>query len=236
MKRVVLTRDPAKDRELIRELKRRGLPYVSVPLVEHPPGPQRAELPRRLGEGWRWVIVTSPTAAHVLAAAWEEAGRPPLAVAALGRGTARVLARSGLAPGFVAPEAYGRSLAETLPGGGRVLWPASVRAGSELTQTLAARGFATVRLDVYTTRPRPLSRSERAQLDAAAVAALASPSAVEAWVARTASRPPAAAIGRVTGEAARAAGFEPVRWPEAPGVAGWAQAVQDLWNTKGHAP
>ena len=236
MKRVVLTRDPAKDRELIRELERRGLPYVSVPLLEHPPGPQRAELPRRLEEGWRWVIVTSPTAARVLAAAWEEAGRPPLAVAALGRATARALARAGLEPGFVAPEAYGRSLAETLPGAGRVLWPASARAGGELPRTLAARGFETVRLDAYTTRPRPLSRGERMRLEAAAVAALASPSAVQAWAAGAASRPPAAAIGRVTGEAARAAGFEPVRWPDAPGAVGWAQAVHDLWTHKGHAP
>ncbi len=233
---VVLTRDAKKDAPLARRLERAGVPFRQVPLTEHAPGPDRAGLPRRLREGWDWVVVTSPTAARFLLVGWDEAGRPPLRLAAVGRGTARVLEGAGLEVGFVSERAYGRALADTLPGAGRVLWSTSTLAGPELAETLAARGFEVRRLDVYLTRPRVLDAGERALLEGAAVAALGSPSAVRAWVEASGARPAVAAIGRVTGEAARAAGFLPVRWPEDPGVEGWALLARDLYFGKGHAP
>ncbi|ADR37042.1 Uroporphyrinogen III synthase HEM4 [Oceanithermus profundus DSM 14977] len=236
MEGVVLTRNPEKDRELARRLDAFGVPYASVPLLEHAPGPDFPDLAGALGEAWAWVAVTSPTAAGFLARAWEAAGRPALRVAALGGGTARALERAGLTPEFTAPEAYGRALAETLPEPGPLLWPTSSRAGEELGRVLEARGFRVRRLDAYTTRPRPLAPEEVARLEAAAVAAVASPSAVAAWVRAAAARPPLAAIGRVTAEAARAAGFVCVVWPERPGVAGWAERIRDLYEEKGHLP
>ncbi len=236
MEGVVLTRSPEKDRELARLLDAFGVPHASVPLVEHAPGPDFPALAAALGEGWSWVAVTSPTAARFLARAWEAAGRPPLRVAALGAGTARALERAGLEPDFTAPEAYGRALAESLPEPGPLLWPTSSRAGKELGRILEARGFRVRRLDAYTTRPRALAPEEVARLEAAAVAALASPSAVAAWARATAARPPLAAIGRVTAEAARAAGFARVVWPRQPGVRGWAERIRDLYEEKGHLP
>lgn len=233
---VVLTRSPEKDRELARRLDAFGVPHASVPLLEHVPGPGYPDLAGALGEPWAWVAVTSPTAARFLARAWEDAGRPALRVAALGGGTARALERAGLTPGFTAPEAYGRALAEALPEPGPLLWPTSTLAGPGFARALEARGFAVTRLDAYRTRPRTLAPAERARLAAARVAALASPSAVRAWAEATSARPAVAAIGKVTGEAARAAGFAPVRWPEAPGVPGWAEVVRGLYEGKGHLP
>ncbi len=233
---VVLTRSPDKDRELARRLAELGVAYASVPLLEHHPGPGFPDLAAALEEAWAWVAVTSPTAARFLARAWEASGRPALRVAALGGGTARALARAGITPEFTAPEAYGRALAEALPGPGPLLWPASILAGPDFARALEARGFAVTRLDVYLTRPRALDASERALLEGAAVAALASPSAVRAWAEAARARPAAAAIGRVTGEAARAAGFAPVRWPAAPGAVGWAEAVRELYEGKGRLP
>lgn len=236
MEEVVLTRSPAKDRELIRRLAAFGVPHTSVPLVEHTPGPGYDALVASLTETWAWVLVTSPTAARFLAAAWERAGRPRLRVAALGGGTARVLEQVGLVPEFVSPEAYGRALAASLPATGPVLWPTSDRAGHEVGRILEGRGVAVQRLDVYTTRPRKLSPDEQERLERARVVALASPSAVEAWVHATSRRPAVAAIGRTTGETALAAGFAPVLWPERPGVDLWAEAIRNLYAKAGHLP
>ena len=233
---VVLTREATKDASLARRLERAGVPFRQVPLTEQAPAPGRAELSRRLREGWDWVAVTSPAAARFLLEGWAEAGRPSLRLAAVGRGTARVLEGAGLEATFVSERAYGRALAEALPHPGRVLWPTSTLAGSEFAEILAARGFEVERLDVYLTRPRTLDADERALLEGAAVAALGSPSAVRAWAEASEARPAAAAIGRVTGEAARTQGFAPVRWPADPGVEGWARVVHDLYFGKGHVP
>lgn len=230
MEGAVLTRSPEKDRELARRLDAFGVPHTSVPLVEHAPGPDFPGLAGALGEGWAWVAVTSPTAARYLARAWEAAGRPPLRVAALGGGTARALGRAGLSPEFTAPEAYGRALAVSLPGAGPVLWPTSSRAGAELGRILEERGFTVRRLDVYTTRPRKLLPKERERLERARLAAFASPSAVEAWAAATPARPPVAAIGEVTAQAAKGAGFVNVLFSPSPGIEGWARVILSVYR------
>jgi len=226
----VLTRSPEKDRALARRLDTFGVPHVSVPLVEHAPGPDFPGLAGALGEGWAWVAVTSPTAARFLAGAWERAGRPRLRVAALGGGTERALKEEGLIPAFVPPEAYGRALATSLPGPGPVLWPTSSRAGAELGRILEERGFTVRRLDVYTTRSRRLTAGERERLERARLAAVASPSAVEAWAAATPARPPVAAIGEVTAQAAKGAGFVNVWFSRSPGIEAWARVILSVYR------
>jgi len=230
---VLLTRGEVKDASLRKRLDEAGVPHQSVPLLEHAPGPSFAKLPERLGEAWDWVVVTSPTAARFLLKAWYETDRPDLRVAAIGKGTARTLAGGGLAVAYTSPQAYGSYLAADLGGGGRVLWPTSQLAGTALQETLSERGFVVVREDVYLTLPRRLSDAERALLDGAGVAALASPSAVRAWADASRARPPVAAIGRVSAQAALAAGFKHVWFPEKPGVEGWSQIIRDVFARLG---
>ncbi|WP_457630164.1 uroporphyrinogen-III synthase [Oceanithermus sp.] len=227
---VVLTRDAAKDAPLARRLDAVQIPHRSVPLLKHAPGPDHDELPGRLRERWDWVVVTSPTAAAFLLKAWEQAGNPGLRVAAIGKGTARALEAGGLPVSYTSPQAYGSYLAADLGGAGRVLWPTSALAGQGLQKTLDKRGFRVIRLDVYLTLPRSLSEEELEVLRGARVAALASPSAVRAWVEATPARPAVAAIGRVSAEAALRAGFGKVWFPDNPGIEGWAQIIADVFR------
>ncbi|WP_457636901.1 uroporphyrinogen-III synthase [Oceanithermus sp.] len=227
---VVLTRDPAKDASLTRILRREEVPYRSVPLLKHAPGPDHSKLPSFLRQRWDWVIVTSPTAAAFLLIAWEEAGRPNLRLAAIGKGSARALEAGDLTVEYTSPQAYGAYLAADLGGAGRVLWPTSALAGKGMEKVLSERGFKLTRLDVYLTLPRELDAEERGVLARAAVAALASPSAVRAWVAATDARPPVAAIGRVSAAAALDAGFEQVWFPDNPGAEGWAEVITDVYR------
>ncbi len=233
---VVLTRSLEKDAELAALLDAAAVPHVSVPLVEHAPGPGYDSLADELRRGWSWVAVTSPTAARFLQEAWLRAGRPSLRLAAVGTGTARILERAGMNVVFVPEDAYGSTLARTLPDPGPLLWPASELAGAAFGRELEARGFSVLRLDVYRTRPRELELRERSYLEEAAVAAFASPSAVQAWGVASGARPPVAAIGRVTGRAALDAGFAPAVWPDNPGVRDWARVIQNLYEQKGRPP
>jgi len=227
---VVLTRDPAKDASLIRALNERGVPYKNVPLLEHTPGSDHYKLPQRLQERWDWVIITSPTAADFLVKAWYQAGRPRFRVAALGKSTARVLTAAGVEVAYISPNAYGEYLAEDLGGAGRVLWPTSTLASNHMASILTDRGFKIIRLNVYQTTPKELNKQEQKILSYATLVALASPSAVRAWVQATSARPPVAAIGRVTAQAAANAGFGKVEFPENPGAESWANIIINLYK------
>ncbi len=233
MSHVVLTRDQKKDRPLARRLEEAGVPYVGVPLLKHAPGPDHAKLPHLLREGWDWVMVTSPTAAAFVLAAWEKAGKPDVRAAAIGEGTARVLQAGGMPVSHTSSKAYGSHLASGLGSPGRVLWPTSTLAGGEMEKNLTRRGFTLTRLDVYLTLPRELSEDEKRTLTTATVAALASPSAVRAWAGATRARPPTAAIGRVSAQAAIDAGFEQVWFPDNPGIEGWAGVIIDVYRRAG---
>lgn len=80
------------------------------------------------------------------------------------------------------------------------------------------------RLEVYATRERELSPSERALLQGAQVVAFFSPSGVRAYARWTEKRPKAACIGPSTAEEAIRLGF-PVWEAEEPGLEGLFQAI-----------
>jgi len=210
---VVLTREAGKNGKLASALQARGYTTLEMPLVRSGPAEDTAALPDALAAGgpWAWVVLTSPEAAAVFLAAWRAAGRPPVRVAAVGAGTARILdeAEGDDAPSvaFTPTLANAVTLAAELPeappgsivgeggGGGEggtasaaaVLYPASAKAGSDLQAGLAARGcFTVTRLNTYDTLAVPageLGGEALAAARGAAVVALASPSAAKAWVA-----------------------------------------------------
>ena len=116
-----------------------------------------------------------------------------------------------------------------------MLYPASALARAELQRGLEARGgFELVRLNTYDTVPSSrLPEGAAAASASTACVTFASPSAVKAWCAllrpllASGAQPPAVAcIGLTSARAAAAAGLSRVYYPDAPGVEGWAEAVQ----------
>lgn len=187
--------------------------------------------------------------------AWREAGRPPsLRVATVGGGTSAVLASScgegAPQAAFTPARALASALASELPRAAagaatRVLYPASLRAGGELAAGLAARStdcsapssthsapnapaFELTRLDTYDTRPvEAVDVAALRDADGARCVAFGSPSAVKAWVSLCggAQARSVACIGRTSAAAAVRLGLANLYYPDAPGVAGWADAV-----------
>ena len=91
-RRVVLTREEGKNGDMCARLTARGIDCLEMPLIESVVGPDRDALPAALNdpEGWTWVCITSPEAAKVFLEAWQEAGRPDLPIATVGKGTAKI--------------------------------------------------------------------------------------------------------------------------------------------------
>ena len=271
---VVLTREAGKNGKLAAALAQRGLSTLELPLVQTAEGPDADALPGFIseaakaeeagaaegasscGKSYEWIIVTSPESASVFVGGWKAAGSPNkgIRVAAVGTGTSRALSAAGFSPRveFTPSVANAVTLARELPfvknGCRRVLYPASSKAGSDLQDGLAARGFEVDRLNTYTTLPVPrgeLPAEAVAAARNASVVALASPSAAKAWLEVIAGSDPnstssssssssssavcggvaAACIGSTTADAARKAGFERVFAPEEPGLAGFVEAV-----------
>ncbi|GGM95914.1 uroporphyrinogen III methyltransferase [Thermus composti] len=219
---VLLTR--GKDKELLNRLAALGVEAAEVALLEQVDLPGLGELPKRLLAPWDYVAVTSKEGAKRLLGAWQEAGHPPLKVAAVGEGTGEVLRAGGLPPAFLPPRATAKDLAQTFPPAERVLFVAGDLAGKDLEEGLRARGVRVERLEVYATRERPLSPGEKALLERAQVVAFFSPSGVRAFARHTPRRPVAACIGPSTGEEARRLGF-PVVEAESPGLEGLFGAI-----------
>ena len=245
---VVLTREAGKNGKLAAALAQRGVPTLELPMVRTEPGEERAALPRALAlTDWEWVVVTSPEAASVFVDGWAVAGKPPTRVAVVGAGTGRaLLEKRGLRVEFTPTLANAVSLGAELPllpgGTRRVLYPASAKAASTLADALTARGFEVTRLNTYTTLAIPPADHPPAALAAASAApvvALASPSAAKAWAGAVGSgavgRAAAACIGSTTADAARALGFRSVHAPDAPGLAGFVEAVVEALDGAGVA-
>jgi uroporphyrinogen-III synthase len=113
-----------------------------------------------------------------------------------------------------------------------VLYPASQRAASTLQHGLASRGFDVQRLDTYdTVAVSSVSEEGLQQALACDVIAIASPSALKAWISiageAVAKRGVIACIGQTSGDAALSLGFarERVFWPDNPGMDGFVVSV-----------
>ncbi|GFR40246.1 hypothetical protein Agub_g817 [Astrephomene gubernaculifera] len=244
--KVLLTREAGKNDKLREALSSKGFTCIELPLIEHRDGPDRAQLPSQLlsaSQGqYDWVAVTSPEAAAVVLEGWQAAGKPQIRVAAVGGGTADVLRQGGITPDYVPSKALGKVLGSELPrlpgGCGRVLYPASARASSDLQDSLAAAGWEVTRINTYDTcsvtsvPPEALQAALSAQ-----VVTYGSPSAVKAWVGlvgrQAANERVNACIGSTSAKACASAGItQHVVYPEAPGVEGWADAVERGWRER----
>jgi len=245
----VVTREKGKNDKLVALLEEAGIASVELPLIEHCDGEDRVRLPTVLRqEKFDYVAVTSPEAAHVFLDGWRKAGKPRLRVTVVGEGTGRELPAElgdNLQLAFTPSKANAVTLAAELPeadgGGGRVLYPSSSKASSDLQEGLAARGFTVVRLNTYSTRaastvdPEALARAKSAD-----VLTIGSPSAARAWLSVAGAHPPGmpvACIGSTSFEACLKLGFpkDLLFFPESPGLKAWAEVAALAVASKAHA-
>lgn len=230
-----MTREAGKNGKLVKALSQRNIQCLELPLIEHAAGPDRDQLPAQLQSGtYDWVAVTSPEAATVFLEGWRAAGSPEVRVAVVGGGTGEVLEAAGVTPAFTATKALGKVMGSELPhlpgGADTVLYPASVKASTDLQDSLAAAGFKVTRINTYNTvgvsqvDPQALQAAQ-----AADVITFGSPSAVKAWVAlvglEAAQRQMSVCIGSTSARACNTAGLTKVIYPDSPSIDSWVECV-----------
>jgi uroporphyrinogen-III synthase len=233
----------------MKALEGRGVSCLEMPLIETAPGPDTDRLPdvlRREGHNFDWVCITSPEAASVFIEGWKKAGCPAVRVAVVGDGTGRVLRAAEeptLVPQFTPSVANADHFGPELPilenGTKKVLYPASNKASSVLQEGLLARGFDVVRLNTYDTLPVTTLADDQLELaKQAEVVAIASPSAVRAWLKfvgdEAAEDVAIACIGSTSGQAAKKLGLARVFYPEEPSLDNFVTTIIQALEACGH--
>lgn len=229
-----MTSGPATVRRLTRRLdpavRVAALPATAVEVFDTPWPADRIDLnrPRRQ---WPWLLVSSPTAARVVA---ERAGREPawgrLPWCALGEGTARALLAAGVPPNLAARasggEEFARYAARVLDPRCPLFVPHSARGGAPLVEALEAAGRQVTAWAAYTVHPNDDLDWPRGWQAAHARVLFTAPSAVSAFVASGLSWPGSCwAIGTATAAALRSAGAGNVKCAREPTAAG----IERLW-------
>ncbi|XP_073021176.1 uroporphyrinogen-III synthase, chloroplastic-like [Primulina eburnea] len=244
--KVVVTRERGKNGKLIHALENNGINCLELPLIQHTQLPDSENLPSVLSNNlFDWIVITSPEVGEVFLDAWKAAGAPKVRIGVVGAGTASVFekilppAAQSLDVVFVPSKATGKVLASELPNNDNtrctVLYPASAKAGNEIEEGLAKRGFEVTRLNTYTTEPvkyvDPMALEQALFIP---VVAVASPSAVRAWLSVLPESPlwdnAVACIGETTAVAANKLGFRNVYFPANPGLEGWVSCILEALN------
>jgi uroporphyrinogen III methyltransferase/synthase len=222
-RRIVVTRAREQASELVARLTALGAATVEVPAIAiaEPAdgGAALAAAVDRLAAGaYDWLVLTSPNGARRLLAALRAAGRDARALgstrlAAIGSGTADVLAAANLVADLVPPRFVAESLLASFPGTGegdvatgRVLLARAAVARDVLPEGLAERGWKVDVVEAYRTGPAPLDERAATALADAEIVTFTSSSTVTNFVATAgagAVPPVVAAIGPVTAATAR---------------------------------
>ncbi len=234
-RRIVVTRAREQASELVSRLAAQGAACVEVPAIAiaEPAdgGAALAAAVERLAAGaYDWLVLTSPNGARRVLAALRDAGRDARALgttrlAAIGPGTADVLAGANLVADLVPPRFVAESLLDSFPGTadagpdvatGRVLLARAAVARDVLPDGLAERGWKVDVVEAYRTEAAPLDEDAAAAVADAEVVTFTSSSTVTNFLAAVhggpgtpADGPPArmppvvAAIGPITAATAR---------------------------------
>jgi uroporphyrinogen III methyltransferase/synthase len=246
-RRIVVTRASAQATGLRDALAARGAEVLEVPALRIEPlepGPLAGAI-SRLGE-YRWVVMTSQNAVRLAWEALRSAGLDARAfagvrIACVGRATNDALLAHGLAADVV-PERYvAEGVLEAMAQrqdvrGTRVLYVAAEDAREVLPAGLRALGCTVDRVAAYRAVADGVGAESlrdglsRGEVD---LVTFASASAVRGYVeavgAARATRAPAATIGPVTSDAARAAGVRVVAEAREASIAGIVAAVEELF-------
>jgi uroporphyrinogen III methyltransferase/synthase len=222
-RRIVVTRAREQASELVARLAALGAATVEVPAIAiagpADGGAALAAAVDRLAAGaYDWLVLTSPNGARRVLAALRAAGRDARGLgstrlAAIGPGTADVLAAANLVADLVPPRFVAESLLASFPGTGdgdvatgRVLLARAAVARDVLPEGLAERGWKVDVVEAYRTEPAPLDERAAAALADAEIITFTSSSTVANFLAGAGSGavpPVVAAIGPVTAGTAR---------------------------------
>ncbi|HPT97871.1 MAG TPA: uroporphyrinogen-III C-methyltransferase [Armatimonadota bacterium] len=217
-RRIVVTRARAQASDLAAHLERLGAEVVEFPTIRIVPLEWDEEV-----AGYDWLLFTSANGvACFFDRIWSRGGDVraigPARLGAIGPATAAALEARGLRVDYVPPRFVAEEVADHFPEdprGKRILIPTARQARPVLAERLTARG-ATVRvLPVYETVPDAAAADEiAAQIRAGTVDLVTFTSSstvrhfVDALGAALAAQVPAAVIGPLTAETARAAGLK----------------------------
>ncbi len=222
-RRIVVTRRREQSDALVASLRALGAEVASVPLIELRPPADPAPLEQALArlDTYQWLVLASANAADAVADRWGGRPLPPaLRLASVGPSTTAAIAeRFRPAPLPLQPaerfqaEGLLEAFMEVALTGARVLLPQSERARPVLAEGLRRRGAVVDAVPAYgVTRPEGAAAALAAELERGVdLVALASPSAVDEFLAAAGERAPTVAtavIGPVTEAAARAAGLD----------------------------
>jgi uroporphyrinogen III methyltransferase/synthase len=182
--KAVVTRTRQQASQLSAPLRELGAEVVEVPVIEiAEPADAGAALAAAAGrlDAYDWIVVTSPNGAERLLGALPDArsfGQAKLA--AMGPGTAAVLAAGHLVADLVPDRFVAEALLDALPDGpGRVLLARAEVARDVLPDGLRARGWSVDVVDAYRTVPAAVTDVQRAAVAAADVITFTSSSTVE---------------------------------------------------------
>lgn len=245
--RVAVTRPAAQASELMRLLQAEGARVSAYPLIRIQPNDPLALADALVDRPWDWVVFTSPNAVRLSAAALEQGGEAALAsvlaparIACVGPATADAARQVGLVISVLPDEFTGAGVGAAITAAGqlagaRVLWPRGEAAADTVAANLGAAGAEVTAPVAYRTLPdrtaaRELARATlQGDLD---VVTFTSPSAVRSLAAEQSS--PAGfrvvAIGPVTADAARAAGYRVDAVAAEHTSAGVVEALRELYR------
>jgi uroporphyrinogen III methyltransferase/synthase len=242
-RRVVVTRATSQASRLADRLVSLGATVVELPVIaiEEPVdgGAALGRAAERLSSGaYEWVACTSSNAASRLLSALGDRSVPPtVRWAAVGPGTAAVLADRGFPPQLVPTRSVSDELAIAFPtGSGRVLFPRAEIVRGALGEDLCAKGWEVDEVVAYrTVSLRPDPDQLAAARDADAIV-FASSSAVERTVealGRDTIPKIVVSIGPTTSGTARTLGLEVAIEAEEQSVEGLALAAAAAFDPPG---
>lgn len=239
--RVLVTRPVDQARPWIDALNEAGAVAIAYPTIEVRPPPSWAPLDQAFARlaSYDWLIFSSASAVR-LSAARLPAGLDPATLtrphlAAVGGETARALGQLGFSVSRVPEDQRQEGLIAAfgdLPSGTRFLFPQAVGGRDALAAALRARGCEVEVVPASQTVPR----ADMAPLPEFDVATFASPSALEAFVARHGVGPldshGTVVIGPTTAAAAHAHGLRPMV-ARAPRIEDVIRALDDVQRAAG---
>lgn len=237
-RRIVVTRTRAQASELSHMLRRRGAAPIEIPTIAiaEPDDGGAALLAAASGlDVYDWVVLTSPNGAERFCSVLRDArqvGRARLA--AIGPGTARVLASHNLVADLVPDSYVAEGLLDAFPappgGGGRVLLARAAEARDVLPDGLREAGWAVDVVPVYRTVRPDLAPEAADALATADVVTFTSSSTVRHFVelAGVEAVPPVVAcIGPITAATARELGLAVTVEAAEHTIAGLVAALED---------
>lgn len=250
-RKIVVTRAREQASALVERLAALGASTVEVPAIEIADpadgGAALAASVDRLAAGtYDWVVLTSPNGARRLLDALRDSGRDARALAgarlaAIGPGTADVLAGAHLVADLVPERFVAESLLDAFPApaseDGRVLLARAAVARDVLPDGLAGKGWQVDVVEAYRTVPVPLDAARAEAIAGADVVTFTSSSTVTNFLAAAGSvavPPVVAAIGPITATTARDHGLRVDIEAEVHTIDGLVDALC-TWAT-GHPP